>query len=396
MNDRREPFSDEESLRRLLQDTVDGLEPGPRSLERLRTAVPARRRRRRRALVAATASVALLGVAAPLAATVADAGGTTGRTSVEAGGERAAGGPGHDDAPGGSGTGGPDGPTDGPGRPEADDERAGEDPAAGGDAGATGPGDDGADLEVTSPTCSRDQLGAATAAVLGTPDAEGRVYGQITMTNVSGDSCRVSGTGELAVVQAGGGTEPGVQVVERTEGDRAVGLPAPDRSYDELLLPPGASFEIRFAWVPAAPAAGQCAVDAAETDTGLSTALTRGAPLEDAGTGAAPADTTGGTGTGEEDPPDDTTGGTGSGEEEPPDETTGGTGSGDGEENPPDDTTGGTGGGEEEPVEPGDPPAEIVLRYTPEAGEPAAARVTLSGSAAACTGTVYRTDVLPE
>ncbi|WP_129841536.1 hypothetical protein [Streptomyces sp. RFCAC02] len=402
----------EEALRRLLRDAVDGIgDPSADALDHLRSAVAARRRRRKQFLVGTAASLALLGIGAPvvLSATGAVGGSGTHTVSGPEGDSAFDGTRDLDGLPGAAGPYPPDGlplPSD---EPRADPGGTGRSPEdqAGGAAGGV-ESDDG----VSSPTCDRDQLGSV-HTVAGTPDDQGRVYGFIRMVNVSDDACRVTGDDELSALPLAAGDMSAtaqVQVLDRTEGDRAVGLPTPDETLEELVLSPGRAYEIQFAWVPSSGTAASCAVAAepaaGTSDGGLTTELGGTAPLagtpdsttttQTAGTGT---DTTG-TESATDDPsaPGDTDGTSdGSGTTDPTtpgdsDGTSDGSGStdptapgdGDGTDEP---TTGGTDGdGTDDGTTDG-----VLLRYTPAAGEPEAARILLAGT---CSGTVYRTGVL--
>ncbi|MDT0308471.1 hypothetical protein RM780_16105 [Streptomyces sp. DSM 44917] len=357
----------EEALRRLLRDVVDGVEPSRGSLERLQRAVPSRRRRRKQALVGAAAAVALLGLGAPLLMSTASqigGGGHGGATVAD----------GHGAFEGGLATDGENGPLDGfpsdgesplPAGPGGGEPGSGTEPGEDPGAETTGvPSGPGGSLNVISPACGRGQLGQVRTE-LDPPDAQGRIYGLIRLANVSDETCRVDGTGELAALPAATGQEAtsDVQIVDRTEGDRATGLPAPDEAVEELVLPPGGAYEVRFAWVPESSAAASGTCEAAPAGPGPEPSETPPTETADplAAEGAAPGEP-GGDGTTSEDGGGEPSGGG--------DPTSGGSG-GDGSETPADDA--------------------VVLRYTPEAGAPEAAEIRLEGT---CTGTVYRTGVL--
>ncbi|RMI31127.1 hypothetical protein, partial [Streptomyces triticirhizae] len=251
-----------EELRRLFRETVGDLEPGPDSLDNLRVAVPLRRRRRRHLLLGTAASVALLSIGAPLMASVADSvGGQDSAMDTSNGGGPPgswgeSGGPGDTGEPHPSGGGLSD-------RSDGGADSDGGSPFGSGDPGEGDPTDARETLGVTSPSCLREQLGRVVTDTE-PPDENGRIYGLIRMVNVSNEPCRVTGEGELAVLSDAAGSSP-VRVVDRTEGDRATGLPAPDEAHDELILPPGEGFEVRFAWVPDGPTLSGCAIAANPT-----------------------------------------------------------------------------------------------------------------------------------
>lgn len=342
---------EENHLRELLRGSVDGLEPSADALERLRHAVPARRRRRRRA-VAAAGGAALIAVGTPVMLHAVPGGGSSARTMETGHGQEAGGtsgveetgdGPGtHDSGGTGVGPGGSPGATAAP-EPTPEDTAEAE----------TSAPEDSETLAGTPPDCTRDQLGDA-AAEVAEPDERGHVYGSVRVFNVSADSCQITGTGELAVVPLGDAPADGVQVVTRTGGDRATGLPLPDAWAEKLMLLPGQAYEVRFAWVPGEGVTnGGCPVDPAPTSSASPDVGGTTAGTADEQTDAADAETGGG---------GDTAG------------------------------SGGAGGPEETPKPDAPAPDGTALRYTPAAGTPEAARLELAG---ACTGTVYRTGALP-
>ncbi|MGV9311183.1 hypothetical protein ACWDR0_03180 [Streptomyces sp. NPDC003691] len=240
----------------LLQHAVDGLQPSDGALDRLRTAVPARRARKRQMLVGAVAAVVLTGTAVPALLHVAGSDGSTSTNTANAGHDRPTGG-GGDESSGTSG--GPDGaltprpddgkgqepgPGDRPGGPSADTSYS-ED--ATGDPGAT---DGTGETPVkSSPACEPSQLDVTSAAA-DAPDADGRVYGAFRVANVSTSECAVKGAGKITFTVNGAADESRISVVEHTGGDAAPGLPAPAKENGPLLLKPAAAYEVRFAWVP--------------------------------------------------------------------------------------------------------------------------------------------------
>ncbi|SOD67721.1 hypothetical protein SAMN06297387_13321 [Streptomyces zhaozhouensis] len=432
-----------EALRRLFRETVGDLEPGADSLENLRLAVPMRRRRRRHVLLGTAASVALLSIGAPLMASVADSdGGQDSAMDTSNGG----GPPGSWGDDTGRGDPGAPSPTDGaePGRLANGGAGDGEThPFDVGEPGEGDPTDARETLGLTSPSCLREQLGQV-AADTEPADGNGRIYGVIRMVNVSDEPCRVTGDGELAVLSdSAGGTA--VRVVDRTEGDRATRLPTPDEAHEELILPPGEGYEVRFAWVPdGGMSISGCAVAASPAEDGGSTIspqLRRNDPEASTGEGgsgddggdAAGADSAGADGSGGSDGSGDAEGSgssgdvNGSGDADGSESVSGGAGGsgsgggsgngGSGDDGGTDEGAGGVnegaggagGAGGSDPGGPGGgsgdsgstPPSDssgsggesagVVLRYTPAAGEPEAARILLDGT---CAGTVYRTGVL--
>ncbi|KAB8163698.1 hypothetical protein FH609_018660 [Streptomyces sp. 3MP-14] len=422
-----------EELRRLFRDAVGDLEPGPDSLDNLRVAVPLRRRRRRHLLLGTAASVALLSVGAPLMASVADSvGGQDSSMDTSNGG----GPPGSYGESGGPGDTGEPYPSGGGGLSDQSDGGVDSDgglPFGSGDPGEGDPTDARETLGVTSPSCLREQLGRVVTDTE-PPDEDGRIYGLIRMVNVSNEPCRVTGEGELAVLSEEAGSNP-VRVVDRTEGDRATGLPAPEEAHDELILPPGEGFEVRFAWVPDGPSLSGCAIAASPTPGAGSShspqlrtddpegSATGGDSGGDAGGSGDSSGAGGAGGTGDSDGSTTTSGASGSGGAggtgatgtagasgspgSSGSDSTGAEGAGgdsDGQSpggSDPGDASGGTPGGDSggpggtsPPVDGGGSDGEstgVVLRYTPAAGEPEAARIVLDGT---CSGTIYRTGVL--
>jgi hypothetical protein len=391
-----EPLGEEEMLRRLLHESVRDIEPSTGSLDTLQRAVPARRRQRHR-LVAAATTVAVLAVGTPVTLQAASLG-TDDRT-VETGHNHEA-----------DGSTGMDGHGDGPGT-QATTGGEREQPADGGQGERTDEPvpDDSEDPEVLDPDeedplassfprCAREQLGDVSTRV-DPADKEGLIYGTVRLTNVSDDTCRVRGVDEMTVT-ALDATEvqpDSPQVVSRTEGDRATALPLPDLWLEELVLLPGEAYEVRFAWVPRRGVDdGGCSVPADPEkppgDGGTTTSGSTTGGSTDSGT-----TTTGEVGTEAEtsETPDDaadaggTDGGTGD-----TDGSTGGTETGGTDDTGGSGTSGGTtgDGGSEGPGDPDEPePEGVVIRYTPAAGSPRAARLELIGS---CAGTLHRTGVL--
>ncbi|MFD5316830.1 hypothetical protein [Streptomyces sp. NPDC127098] len=374
------------------------MEPSRGALAQLREAVPMRRRRRRRLLLGAAASVALLGVGAPVVMSAAEhVRGGGGGATLDAGAERAAGGEpeGRGDA-GGADSHPAGGDSEAPGRPGEDAENGGQ-PLDGDADDGHATTRDGSEMGLTSPTCARTQLGQARTTTE-SPDAEGRVYGTIRLVNVSDSPCRVTGNGELAALPVGMASTDGIQVVDRTEGDRAERLPTPDQTYEELVLPPGEAYEVRFAWVPTGQAVDSCAVAAEPVESGAEGPSPNGGRSE-----SAVDEPTATSGAGSESDSGGDTGSTTGGETTSGGETTGGgsvggeTGGGESPDTGTDNgATTDTGGGESPGTatgggDTGSPTDAVVLRYTPAAGQPEAAQILLEGS---CSGTIYRTGVL--
>ncbi|WNE97503.1 hypothetical protein PS467_20290 [Streptomyces luomodiensis] len=328
---------DEEALRRLLHHAVEDLEPSPETLDRLRRAVPARRARRRQALVGAVATVVLGCAAVPAlvhVATTSD--GANDHPANAASSHRTPGADGgrHGEAGGGKGS---DGPSDTVEQDKGDKGKdKGKDKPSKEEEGGSGGGapDPSNTLNATSPTCSRTQLTSSGAGSVGTADAEGRVYGAFRVVNTSDQTCTVEGSGSVGADAQGGADSSRIFVVDHTAGDAAAGLPDPATQPGTLILKPGQAYEVKFAWIPA-------------SGGGTSGCSTTGTPTPDPSTDAAQ-------GAPQDDP------------------STGDPGS----------TPGGGGAPQD---------ASVLVSHTPEAGDPAAASVTIGG---ACAGTVYRTGLL--
>jgi hypothetical protein len=335
----------EDELRALFHGAVGGLTPGEGVLDRLQAAVPARRARKRQTLVGVAAAVLLLGTAIPAAVHVAAAPGREADPAMAGSSQDA-----HASASAGSGSPESAGSAlDGP-RPAA--------PQASGSAGHRGgasgsPAPDAPAAVGTAladaPRCAAAQLGDA-AADRGTPAADGTVYGSFRVANVSGERCAVTSPGQVQVAVVGGTSRTTVPVVEHKDGDAAAGLPG--ASQPALLLEPGQAYEIRFAFVPDSPCPS-------------------GGPSKGTDTPASSA------------PPSDTP------SSQPPAET-GGTGAGTAPEaSVPDRTT--TQFSRLAPAE--DTPATTTVEVTHNAapGGP----VTNTTIPESCSGTVYRTGLLP-
>ncbi|MFF3216294.1 hypothetical protein ACFYYB_37475 [Streptomyces sp. NPDC002886] len=298
-----EPLGEEDALRVLLHGVVGGIEPSGDALDRLRHAVPARRVRNHRILVAAAAAVVVLGGSVPVGLYMTSgAGGDSGRSVTAGHGQTG------DNAKDGSGL-----HQNGSARPkpkrssdkDRDKDKKDKDeengasasptppggfPSTGGSAvtppratpgsGSTGSVGGGVlppPASSDAPFCSESQVGVA--ASTRAPSAGGKVYGSFRVTNVSSKGCTVRGPESLTAGPASEGGA-GVAVVNHVTGDPATGL-LPDPSVEtlKLVLPPNASYEVRFAWVPPE---GGCPGASGEGDNASSEG-TGAAP--DAGTG---------------------------------------------------------------------------------------------------------------
>lgn len=280
-------------LGQLFHHAVDGLQPSDGALDRLRTAVPARRARKRQMLVGAVAAVVLTGTAVPALVHVAGSGGTTSTNTANAGNDKPTGGEGEPSGTfGGRGDAESPRPDSGKGRDNETGSRPG-DPSSGPSDGeytaknpeATGgSGDAPADA---SPVCESAQLGVTSAAAEA-PDADGKVYGAFRVANVSKSECAVKGEGTIAFTVSGAADESKISVVDHTGGDAAPGLPAPaEEKQTPLVLKPSSAYEVRFAFVPD----GSCPTGQPSPDPSTTEGTTTGGTGSPAGpppTGAEP------------------------------------------------------------------------------------------------------------
>ncbi|MFF2653072.1 hypothetical protein [Streptomyces sp. NPDC058045] len=248
-----EPPADEQALRRLLQQSVAEVQPSEDALDHLLQAVPARRARRRQALVGLAAATVLLGTAAPAVVHVSRSGGSDrDRTSVAGHGEDAHGGTGQGKGPG-NGYVSPGQSHDAQRSKNPDDKRkhgTSDGKESGGGGASRGPGPSST-MAASSPSCGAAELGNQVASV-GTPDASGRVYGSFRVSNISLGNCTVDGPGSVSAAALGTADATRISVVDHTAGDAATGLPAPSAEQSPLVLRPGQTYEVRFAWVPSA------------------------------------------------------------------------------------------------------------------------------------------------
>lgn len=247
---------DEVALRRMLHGAVGGLEPSDRTLEHLRRAVPARRARRRQATVGAAAAALLIGTAVPAFVHVANSDSTsTASPAIVGHGEQAQGGNGEAPGPEAPGYRTPE-PTDQESQAGADEP----DPSASTSPdNSEDPGSGTATGGVSAPPSSDFAALRAcnpgqlgvVSAAAGAPNAEGKVYGSFRIANVSGTDCTVSSNGTVGVTALGAADPLKINVVQHTAGDAASGLPDPSQEPGTVLLKPSMAYEVQFAWVPA-------------------------------------------------------------------------------------------------------------------------------------------------
>ncbi len=331
---------DEAELRRLLHQAVEDLEPGDRTLEYLRQAVPARRARKRQALVGVAAAALIAGTALPTALHVSSAGSAEDvRAGSVAGSAEVQGGQGDDLNAGAAGGFG----KELPGLPGVTEDA--------GDKGADSKGGEdgaGAATPATAPACTAGQL-TVSGAEVGAVAQDGSVQGLFRIYNSSIVGCAVSDPGTVSVTAQGAADPARIGVARQAAGQEV----------ERLLLGPGASYEIRFSWVPSAscPTGSEPSTPPASggTDGGGSSGGT------DGGTTTPPATegtTAGDRGTG-------TTGGESTADGMTPQLGTEQTGS----------------------------DGSVAVTYRPQGADGAGTPATVN-VAGACAGTVYRTGIL--
>ncbi|MFI1419230.1 hypothetical protein ACH4VX_14765 [Streptomyces sp. NPDC020731] len=242
--------ADELALRTLLRQAVREVEPGDGTLDYLRRAVPARRARKRQALVGAAAAALFLGTAVPALVHVSGVTGSDANPSAVGHASQAQGGTGQGKDPeGGESTaGGASDQVEGTGKDDKKDED--EDGAStGSGTGTTEGADPSAGVTAGVPACTAAQLGPA-AASSAAPDTTGTVYGSFRVANVSTASCTVEGAGVVSATPQGAADATKVGSARHVAGDAAAGLPDPSLESAQLVLKPGAAYEVKFAWVP--------------------------------------------------------------------------------------------------------------------------------------------------
>ncbi|KRV47517.1 hypothetical protein AQ490_06360 [Wenjunlia vitaminophila] len=244
--------SEEEVLRRLLQDSVQDVRPSPAALDHLRRAIPARRARRRQALVGAVASVLLVGTAVPALVHTAGSSDTPSNAArgthptIDQQGDQGDPArrrtPAPKDRPSDRATGRGEGHSDpDPGQSRKPSREVTPDrPPPRND-------DDGETVSAGPAACAADQLGNSTVEV-GEPDGEGKRYGTFWVMNVSSESCLLDAPGTVQAVAQGSADPARVLTSPHSEGGPAAGLPLV--SDEQIVLAPGTSFSVRFGWVP--------------------------------------------------------------------------------------------------------------------------------------------------
>ncbi|MFF7447353.1 MULTISPECIES: hypothetical protein [unclassified Streptomyces] len=253
--------SDELTLRHLLHQAVQEIEPRDGTLDHLRQAVPARRARKRQVLVGAAAAALFVGTAVPALLHVSGATGSDASTS-NAHYSQDQGGPSQGKDPDGGES------TSGGSSDKVEDKGKGESKGDDKDKG-TGTGTGGGDSAGPSasstagvPACTPASFGVPTASI-DPADSAGAVYGTFTFTNGSAAACTVSGPGSVTTSVSGAADAAKVFPVRHVSGDAAVSLPDPSTELASLVLQPGASYHVKFAWVPSET----CPTDTGPTPT---------------------------------------------------------------------------------------------------------------------------------
>lgn len=240
--------SDELALRRMLHQAVQEMAPRDGALDHLHKAVPARRARKRQALVGMAAAALFFGTAIPAVVHVSSTG-TSANTSNAGHASQMQGGAGQgkQEEGGESTSGSSSGKTEdkGKGEPKGDDKGR----TAGASTGASSGADPSATSAANTPVCTAAQLGTPSASTAA-PDASGTVYGTFHVTNGSTAACTVTGPGIVTPSAQGAAETSKIGAQRHVSGDVATGLPDPSAEVSQLLLQPGSSYDVKFAWVP--------------------------------------------------------------------------------------------------------------------------------------------------
>lgn len=241
--------SDELVLRNLLHQAVAEIEPRDGTLEHLRRAVPARRTRKRQAVVGMAAAALLIGTAIPALVHVSNSTGSDVNTSIMGNGSHKQETEGQSKGQtGGNGSSG--GSSGGSKEPGKSKDKGKGDKGKGQSSGSTS-GTQATPTAAASALCTAAQLGGGGSVAA--PDSGGAVYGSFRISNISGTSCTVTGGGSVSALPQGAADGSKITVATHVAGDAAAGLPDPSLSLTQLVLQPGAAYEVRFAWVPSEP-----------------------------------------------------------------------------------------------------------------------------------------------
>ncbi|GAA2388619.1 hypothetical protein GCM10010255_15860 [Streptomyces coeruleofuscus] len=242
--------SDELDLRRMLQEAVQEVEPRDGTLDYLRKAVPQRRTRKRQAVVGMAAAALFIGTAVPALVHVSNSTGSEanpsaiGHASEAQGGVSQGKGPDGGESTAGSSPGKTEGKDKGDRKPK---DKEGKSPGA--SAGASQGAGPSSTAAAGIQACTAAQLGPA-AGSSAAPDSTGAVYGSFRVTNVSAASCTVTDPGSVSALAQGAADVSKVGQARHTAGDAAAGLPDPSLEAAQLVLAPGAAYDVKFAWVP--------------------------------------------------------------------------------------------------------------------------------------------------
>ncbi|MGW1025037.1 hypothetical protein ACWD4J_15270 [Streptomyces sp. NPDC002577] len=238
--------SDELALRRMLQQAVQDIEPTDGALDHLRHAVPARRARKRQAVVGMAAAALFVGTAIPALIHVSNSAGSPDTTSVAS--SRDSQGQGDGASPDGSKK--SDDSGSGASKSQGKGSKGKNDQDKGTTGSATGSSDPASTAAASSPACGANELGSPTQSV-GSTEADGKVYGSFTITNISSAACTIEGAGTVSFTAQGAADSTKISIVDHTAGDGS-GLPDPSLEASPLVLAPGKSYQVRFAWAPSA------------------------------------------------------------------------------------------------------------------------------------------------
>lgn len=99
------------------------------------------------------------------------------------------------------------------------------------------------------PACTAEQLGSG--GTTDAPDVSGAVYGTFSFSNISTSDCTVGSPGTVGFVTAGAADATKIGApVRHVAGDPAASLPDPSQELPSLVLKPGDSYQVKFAWIP--------------------------------------------------------------------------------------------------------------------------------------------------
>jgi len=241
--------SDELALRRMLHQAVQEIEPSDGTLDHLRRAVPARRARKRQALVGVAAAALFICTAVPALVHVSNSTGSNANPSMAGNASQAQGGASQGKNPDGgeSSSGGSSSKTEDKGKGDAKEND--KDKGTGSGTGAGDPADPSAPSESGAAACTSAQLGSAGSSTAAA-DSTGTVYGIFTFNNISTTACTVGSPGTVSFSTAGAADGTKITTARHAAGDAASALPDPALELPSLVLKPGESYMVKFAWVP--------------------------------------------------------------------------------------------------------------------------------------------------